>query len=434
VSGGGRRVGALAAAVLIAVTGVAVGSAGAEPARSAEPVHEGLGAAEVQALLERGQASGSPSGQARGEASGEARDLFGANGESGPCDQAPYTDTRGDGTIDIVKVSVISNCLKWRWVVHLDRPIDFINSNAMYIEFDMDNNLDNGCGGTDFLAAVYGVPGSYPRNELYRTRSCDDSTWDLLYPGVMVGLVGSTVVFDMPHEYVPSTTFRWYVTMLPNGNDAGRDHAPNGVWRQAVFPPWANKVRVGSVRDGSAVVRWSIPPDVSGLRLRAYDVQYRVEGRGPWTTRVVKASRPPMLTISGLELGRFHEVRVASRNAQGRSEWSKETSFFVKGPPSEVRRLRSSFTPHAGEYAVRWTPPRFFGGAALVNYRVTVAKDGGPEVVKYDKVDSRWMRVGNEPGTYVVSVQPITKIGQGPVSTIEFVIPPADPPTDPPAD
>ncbi len=137
-------------------------------------------------------------------------------------------------------------------------------------------------------------------------------------------------------------------------------------------PPWL------TAGDRQIAVEWGVPSDLGNPTLSGYQVQYREAHRyGPgdegWSSLSVGRTTPTTATITDLTNGQEYEVRVASRNSVGTSEYTFPAARATPvGPPAAPRNL--ALSAGDGEIGAQWDPPSDDGGRPISGYSVQYRK------------------------------------------------------------
>lgn len=134
-------------------------------------------------------------------------------------------------------------------------------------------------------------------------------------------------------------------------------------------PPEAPSGVIAVPGPGSAWVIWRGARAAAGQPATDYEVVSQPDGR------TCTAAVTPACRVEGLRNGVAHTFRVRARNANGWSALSVASNEVVpSGVPGSPQLV--TVTARAGSVLVSWSPPTDTGGAALVEYLVTVSPSG----------------------------------------------------------
>lgn len=162
----------------------------------------------------------------------------------------------------------------------------------------------------------------------------------------------------------------------------------------------------------AGVVSWTRPY----CRFTDFTVQYRAQGAGTWTTWTHTASLHNVATLTGLTADTTYEVRVATVNEQGTSDWSPTATFTVSGNPAQAPGQVTGLTAGAATgstQALTWTA---VPGATSYNVEYKTAASG--TWLTFGTVTNASATVtGLTSGTsYNYRVSAVNSAGTGPVS------------------
>lgn len=158
----------------------------------------------------------------------------------------------------------------------------------------------------------------------------------------------------------------------------------------------------------TGVVTWTRPY----CRFTDFTVQYRVQGAGTWTTWTHTASLHNVATLTGLASNSTYEVRVATVNEQGTSEWSPTVTFTIASVPAQVTGLTAG-TATGSTQPISWTAV-----AGATSYLIEYKADSSGTWLNFNTVTGTSATVtGLTPSTsYNYRVSAINSVGTGPVS------------------
>ena len=126
------------------------------------------------------------------------------------------------------------------------------------------------------------------------------------------------------------TTYEVRVRTVNGG--VGGDWSPPGTGSpRQVTPGTPSAPRVSAASSSSLRVTWS--PPSGGPTPTSYELQYREDGSGSWSS-AVNAGNSLSRTITGLSPGTSYQVQVRARNSAGPGGWSSSASGGTDAAPS----------------------------------------------------------------------------------------------------
>lgn len=180
----------------------------------------------------------------------------------------------------------------------------------------------------------------------------------------------------------------------------------------------------GKLRSSGFTVAWVPPEDMGGSEISAYVLQAD-DGKGGQFTEVYRDLGCDY-TFTGLSPGHLFKIRLAAVSDGGTSEWSKVTEIrtlpVVPGqanPPV----LSKSNKPQPNTLDLRWDPPSYDGGAAILSYIMEMETPGTKEFREIHHLcDNMCTVAGLHPGrTYSFRVKAKNKAGVGKVSAVSHI-------------
>merc|ERR1711990_20727 len=158
---------------------------------------------------------------------------------------------------------------------------------------------------------------------------------------------------------------------------------------------------VSNIVDGSCTVTWTRPMSTGGVEIENYVLEKRDKDGSRWVRAQKKRISECRTRVSGLQMGRTYEFRVAAENAAGLSEYSDGSPYFTMvnpiyppSAPSSVSITTSTNT----SITLGWTEPNYDGGSEILGYQVEYA-----ELVENEE-DEEWKQITirNLDGVYTI--------------------------------
>ena len=118
----------------------------------------------------------------------------------------------------------------------------------------------------------------------------------------------------------------------------------------------------------SVTITWPAPYN-GGSVITGYNLQHRAVGSEEWID-VSRGANQRALTVTGLEVGAYHEARVQAINAEGTGTWSEvgrgRTAVDMPSAPTDLTITAETIS------AIRatWMAPADDGGSAITDYDV----------------------------------------------------------------
>lgn len=123
-------------------------------------------------------------------------------------------------------------------------------------------------------------------------------------------------------------------------------------------------------------VSWSAPSASGGAAIDSYLVDWSIDAGATWQGLVTLSSGTRWTTLSGLEAGKAHTVRVRAVNSFGTGTAATATATPVApSVPSNPRALW--VRPGFNSASLYWLRPSSNGGSALTGYRIEWSTNAG---------------------------------------------------------
>lgn len=218
--------------------------------------------------------------------------------------------------------------------------------------------------------------------------------------------------FEFEFTTVPPGSTVTATVAAVNAAGQGAASAPTSAVTTADVPDkvaglageWAGSTALNSMN-----LTWS-PADGNGAPVTSYLITLSPA----ITDDPIDAGTATSFTVSGLDPGTTYEVKVTAVNAVGSGPASNPVNVLIPTTPGAVNDLEvSQSRPFAADVTVTWAPPTNSGGVPVVSYEVTV----GGQTRTVDAATRSVTFTGLAVGEYTASVRPVTRAGDGPLST-----------------